>query len=179
MEKKLSSELKFNGKVVQVYEDVVEVKNHHAYRDVVRHPGGVGILLIIDDNVLLVKQYRYVVDQELLEIPAGKLEGKEDPYKAAMRELEEESGYTCDSLNTLATLFPSPGILDEKLIVYEAINPRIVDHPMPMDEDEEITTHWVSINEVMRMIRDGSMKDAKSVIAVQTYLLNQNQKISR
>ena len=97
-EKTLASELIYNGKIIDVYKDEVELSDgKKSIREVVRHNGGVVILALKnDDTILMVNQYRYPIAQISLELPAGKLEKGEDPFKAAQRELEEEIGFIDD-----------------------------------------------------------------------------------
>ncbi|MEG3038859.1 MAG: NUDIX hydrolase [Erysipelotrichaceae bacterium] len=171
METKIKSELKFNGRIIQVYQDEVEVNHKQALRDVVIHPGGSAILVVKDEQLLLVKQYRYVIGKALYEIPAGKLDAGELPIICAKRELEEETGYTCESLNEITKLYSSPGIFNEQITIFEAINIHKVDNPLAMDEDEDISLHWFSIDEIKKMIINNEINDAKTLCAIQYYLL--------
>ena len=96
MEKKVESQVIYNGKIITVYKDKVECPNKKiATREIVRHHGGVGILVVVDDCIVLVKQFRYAYNKDTLEIPAGKLEKGEEVSLAGKRELEEETGYSC------------------------------------------------------------------------------------
>ena len=96
-EQRLGGESKFHGKIIDVIHDTVLLENgKQALREVARHPGAVGILVLEGDQLVLVRQFRYPIGKELLEIPAGKLEKGEDPYPAALRELREETGIVAD-----------------------------------------------------------------------------------
>lgn len=174
MEKTRSSKLLYQGNIIKVYKDQVSVNEREAIREVVRHPGGVGILIVINQQVLLVKQYRYAVGEEVLEIPAGKREADEEWRLCAKREMEEETGYTCDKLVNFASFYTSPGIFDEILYLYEAINPYKVEHPLSMDEDEDIEVCWIPLTKIKDMLDRMEFKDAKTIIALQYALAKEN-----
>lgn len=167
MQKKLSSKCVYDGMIFHVTRDEVSIKNKPYLRDVVHHNGGVGVLVVLDGKILLVKQYRYAISQDTLEVPAGKLELHEDPYTSAMRELEEETGFTCDTLHQINGIYSTPGFCNEKIVLYWAEGLKKVEHPRAMDEDEEIETLWLSIDEALNYIEDGRICDAKTVISVQ------------
>ncbi len=167
MEKKQSSTLVFEGNIFKVTHDQVEINQTTYSRDVVHHHGGVGILAMQDEQILFVKQYRYAIQQTTIEIPAGKLEQNEDPYICGLRELEEESGYTTSKLETLCTMYSTPGFCNEKLYLYWTNQLKKVQNPLPMDEDENIEIQWISISEALSMIELGLIHDAKTIIAIQ------------
>lgn len=168
MQKKLSSESIYKGKIFEMTRDHVEIENGaHVTRDVIHHHGGVAVLAIQDTCILLVSQYRYAASCEMLEIPAGKLELNEDPYTCGLRELEEETGYTAEKLELYAAFYSTPGFCNEKLYVYEAINLEKVEHPLPMDEDECIEVMWIPVEEAYAKIQKQEIVDAKTIIAIQ------------
>lgn len=121
-EKTLDSQMMYDGRIIKVYKDNVELADgKKSFREVVRHSGGVVILAFKDeDTILLVKQYRYPIGEIVLELPAGKLEKGEDPFEAAKRELEEETGYCANKWTDLGYINTSPGFSDEKLYLYLA-----------------------------------------------------------
>ena len=134
-EKTLTSEYVFNGKVIDVKRDNILVSNgHKSIREVVEHSGGVVILAIRDNNILLVKQYRYPLKETAIELPAGKLEKDENPDFASKRELQEETGYIAKKWTKLGYIFTSPGFCDEKLHLYLAQELKYV--KQNPDEDE-------------------------------------------
>ena len=141
-EKTLDSELIFDGRVVKVYKDSIELPTgQKSFREVVKHSGGVVILAYKEDKILLVKQYRYPLKEVIYELPAGKLEPNEDPFEAAKRELEEETGYCANTWTSLGYVYTSPGYSDEKLYLYKAENLEFTHcHP----DDGEILDDLVS-----------------------------------
>lgn len=168
MQKKISSELAYEASIFTVTHDEIQAANGLRYpRDVVHHHGGVGVLALQDQNILLVKQYRYAIGQTTLEIPAGKLELGEDPYTCGLRELEEESGFTSPKLQTICAMYSTPGFCTEKIYIYWTDDLQKVEHPLPMDEDEDISTQWISITEAYQLIQNGTIQDAKTILAIQ------------
>lgn len=168
MEKKLSSSFIYQGKNIYITQDQVLCDNGNlSQRDCVRAKGGVGILIVKDHQVLLVKQYRYLVGKEILEIPAGTREPDEDTLITAMRELEEEAQLKAEDYHLIIEMYSTPGFCDESIFIYEACNPTKIDDPQAMDEDENIETYWIDLDECMKMIQNGQIKDAKTVLAIQ------------
>lgn len=169
-EKKIKSEAIYEGKVVKLYRDDVICPNGKvAKREVVRHNGGSAILCINNNKVLLIRQFRYAYDEVMYEIPAGKLELGEDPYSAALREFEEETGNKAEKLEYLGKIYPSCGYTDEIIYLYLAEN--YVETKTNFDEDEFIETVYLPIKEVKQMILDGIIKDSKTICAISYYLL--------
>lgn len=165
-EKQLSSECVYNGKIMTVCRDEVELSTgKKSFREVVHHSGGVVILALKDDcTVLMVKQFRYPLKQELLELPAGKLEKGEDPDLAAARELEEETGYRAQNWKSLGYIFTSAGYSTEKLYLYLASELEYVgEHP---DDGEILKTLEFNINDIYEMIKTGEINDAKTLCAI-------------
>jgi ADP-ribose pyrophosphatase len=121
-EKKLSGELKYTGVIVSVTLDKVELcDGHQTLREVVHHPGGVGVLpLDTDGSCYMVRQYRYPVGAPVLEIPAGKIDHHDDHLSTAVRELSEETGFTADEYIDLGCCYTWPGYTDEIIHVYLA-----------------------------------------------------------
>ena len=167
MQKKLSSKSVYEGAIFQMTRDEVEINGQVYPRDVIHHNGGVGVLAIKDGKILLVKQYRYAIQEETLEIPAGKIEKGEDPCTCGLRELEEESGYTTERLETLCSLYSTPGFCNEKIYLYWTKKLVPVENPKAMDEDEDIETVWIDVRRAQAMVNDGTIQDAKTIIAIQ------------
>ena len=165
-EKQLDSERLYDGKIVKLYRDRVELPNgKEAFREVVRHPGGVIILPIDNEgNVRMVRQFRYPYDRAILEIPAGKLEYGEEPFAAAQRELSEEIGATAEHWMDLGKLLPTPGFCDEVQHLYLARDLTFGEtHP---DEDEFLEQVKLPFAEAFAMAADGRLQDSKTVVAL-------------
>ncbi len=164
-EEKLGGDTVFRGKIISVAHDSVRLENGRvSTREVVRHPGAVAVIGRLGRRLILVRQYRYAVGRELLEIPAGKLEADEKPEAAALRELEEETGMACKgALAHLADYYGSPGILGEAIHVYFA---EVERHgPQNPDEDEFLSCCEIDIDELERLIAAGEINDGKTVFA--------------
>lgn len=165
-EKTLNSQMVYDGKIVKVYRDNVELADgHKSFREVVRHSGGVVIAAFRDENtILLVKQYRYPIAKTVLELPAGKLEKGEDPFEAAKRELEEETGYCANKWTDLGYINTSPGFSDEKLYLYLAHDLEFTQcHP---DDGEIIQAFEYKYEDVLEMIENGEISDAKTICGI-------------
>jgi len=137
----------------------------HAYQ-VVRHPGAAAIVPWTDDGrVLLVRQFRPTIGRPLLEIPAGTLDPAEDAETCARRELEEETGFTATEWRRLAAFWPSPGILDEKMWLFEArgLQPGTANP----DDDEELENVPVDPGDVAGLVAAGEIADAKTLVGLQ------------
>ena len=168
MQKKVSSKQTYEARIFTISKDIIEDDAGKQFeRDIVHHHGGVGVLARKGDQILFVHQYRPAVDAMMLEIPAGKLEKDEDPYTCGLRELEEESGFTCDNLSLICEFYSTPGFCNEKLYIYEASDLIPVEHPKAMDEDEEIELCWYDIDQALDMIKRKEIIDAKTIIAIQ------------
>jgi ADP-ribose pyrophosphatase len=134
-------------------------------REVVRHPGAVTILPMVDDqHVCLIKNYRLAVEQTLIELPAGTLEPGEDPLATARRELAEETGYQAARWEHLASFFLSPGILDERMHVYMATG--LTPGTPAREPNEEIENLVVPWREALAMVADGRIEDAKTIVSL-------------
>ncbi len=160
----------YKGKIVNLRCDDAELPNGApCKREIVEHPGGAAVLCVEDGKVVLVRQYRYAYGEELLEIPAGKLDPDEDPAVAARRELEEETGLVAD-LVPLTVLYPTPGYSNEKIYIYQAKNVRKgVRHP---DQDEFLDVIPMPIEEAIARIKSGAIRDAKTIAALLLYEQN-------
>jgi ADP-ribose pyrophosphatase len=121
-EKTIKTEKIFEGRIITVQVDEVELPNGKtSTRELVKHPGAVAVIAVTDEEkIVMVEQYRKPLEKEIVEIPAGKLEKGEDPAECAKRELEEETGYGCTNLELLTSFYTSPGFADELVHVYLA-----------------------------------------------------------
>ena len=164
-EKTLSSKIKYTGHIINVRVDNVILPNKGVFqREVVEHPGGVVIIPILDDKIILIKQWRHPVNCELIELPAGKLNKGEDPLEAAKRELEEETGYKANNLEFLGCIYTTPGFSDEKLYFYKAVD--LIPSKTNFDEGEIIEPFIISLDQAFTMIKEGKIIDAKTIIGV-------------
>ena len=165
-EKKISSRQVFDGVVVKLFVDEVELPNgNKSVREVVRHPGAVCVVPVTDEGeVIMVRQFRYAFGQTLLEIPAGKLEPGEDPLKAALRELEEETGTVAEKIEHIGELYTTVAILDEKIHMYLATGLSYKNaHP---DEDEFLEVEKIPLDTLINMVMSGEIKDSKTQVAL-------------
>lgn len=167
MEKEIQRTLIYDGKIMQVTREEVELENgEHAYREVVYHHGGVCILAVKDHQIILVKQFRYPNRIQTIEVPAGKLEKDEDPQDCAFRELEEETNNRARDMKFIMEVLPSPGYTSEWLYLYEAIDFEEVNDALAGDDDEFIDIIKMDIDEAYQKVLDGEIVDAKTVIAI-------------
>lgn len=169
----LNSQPIFSGKVIHVFLDQAQLPNGKtATREVVRHPGAVAILAITEEQkVILVEQYRYPCGEILLEIPAGKLDVQgEAPEQCAFRELAEETPYTAQQMNLLYTFYTAAGFCDERMYLYQAQGLR-PNSQSTADEDEFVRTVLLSKEETKLALRTGKIRDSKTIIALQHWLL--------
>ena len=168
VEKKLSSELVYDGRVIKVSKDQVKCPNgEQSIREIVHHRGGVGILFKVDDKFIFEKQYRYALGEEIIEMPAGKLEEGEIPLEAAKRELLEETGYRPLEMVHLGDSYPTPGYSSEVIHLYYC--PKAVKEERHLDKDEDIELIYLTLEEIEQMIAEGKIKDSKTVAAIFLY----------
>lgn len=165
-EKTIESEYLYRGKIINLRKDKIEQHDGKQFlREIVEHNGGVGIVAIDEEGkVILVTQYRKPFEEELIEIPAGKLEKNEVPSECAARELEEEAGFKPVKLKLMTVVYPSPGFLTEKLYIYFCN--KMEQGTVNFDEDEHLTSIHVQYDEAIEMINNGKIKDAKTIIGL-------------
>lgn len=176
-EKTTGSEKTYQGKVFYVTRDTAELEDgKEVQRDVVHHSGGVCVVPLTEKGtVLMVKQFRYPMQQVTLEIPAGKLEAGEDPADCGRRELREEAGRTCGKYTPLGKLFPTPAYDTEVIHMYlaqELSAPEAQD----LDDGEFLDVTELPLEQAVQMVMDGEIPDAKTQIALlRTYVLLQKE----
>lgn len=166
-EKRLSGELIYDGCVVHLWRDEIELPDGgRGVREIVRHVGAVAVLPLTDKGeVICVRQYRYPFAEVLLEIPAGKLDSPdEDIIEAARRELREETGAVGGELIPLGTLYPSVAIFDEKIHMFAAVGFDMGE--TDRDEDEFMEVEKIPLSTLVEMVMSGEIRDAKTQTAV-------------
>lgn len=168
----LSQTTAFQGRLLRLRVDEAQLPDGAtATREVVMHPGGVGIVALTEaEEVLLVRQFRYPYGEVVTEIPAGKREPGEEPLITGKRELAEETGFRADNWVSLGTLYPTPGYCDEVIYLYLATGLHPVEaHP---DADEFLEAERMPLEEAVALALAGGLPDAKTQTAIlKTWLL--------
>jgi ADP-ribose pyrophosphatase len=160
----------YSGKIVKLRIDEVELANGHVTkREVVEHAPAVAVIAVDDEgNIFVVRQFRYAVGKELLEIPAGIMEKGETPEETAKRELREEIGYDARRLEHVASFYSSPGFSDEIIHLFYAT--ELFPSRLDSDEDEIIEGVTLPPDECKRLIEEKEITDAKTLVALMWYL---------
>ena len=156
----------FDGKILSVRCDEVRTPSGHiATREVVEHKPAVGMLVVTNrKSVLLVKQYRYAVHEETLEVCAGLIEKGEDPVQAAEREMQEELHVKAGRLFRIGEFYASPGFCTELFTLFLAED--LTESALPQDEDENVSVCEIAFADIPIMIRDGKIRDSKTFAAL-------------
>lgn len=168
--KRIDRELKYEGSIVKVYMDEIELPDGKIAKwDFINHDGAAAVVPVTEDGkILMVKQYRNALDRYTLEIPAGKLDDKlEETKVCAARELEEETGYKAGKLELLITLRTWVAFTNEKIDVYVATD--LTPTKQHLDEDEFIDVKAYELEELKEMIFHGELQDAKSISSILAY----------
>lgn len=165
-EKTLNEEYAFKGKIINLRVDSVELPDGaKASREIVEHNGGICVLPIDDDmNTYVVKQWRAPYRDVVTEIPAGKRDGKEEPLEGGKRELKEEIGAVAREYINLGELYPSPGYCGEVIYMYMAKG--LTFEGQDLDEDEFLNVVKMPFEDLVKMVMNGEIKDAKTIAAV-------------
>ena len=173
-ETKLDREEIYHGKILHIQKDTVQLEDgSQALREVVRHPGGVCVLAVTDDDeILLVKQFRYPHETVTTEIPAGKLEYGEDPETCGKRELLEECGCTADTFTYLGKVFPTPAYCSEVIRMYLATGLHYTSQSL--DSDEFLDVEKMPFDKAVQMVLADNFPDAKTQAAILRYAVIRN-----
>lgn len=165
-EQTISTEIKYEGSIIKVRRDEVELCNGKtASRDIVEHPGGVCVVAQKDNGkIIMVKQFRKPFEEEIWEIPAGKLNYGEDHYSCGLRELEEETGYKAGKFIYLSGTYPTPGYCNEIIHIYYATD--LISGETHPDEDEFLDIAEFTEEEILDMIVSGKIKDTKTIAGI-------------
>ena len=165
-EQLLGTEPVFEGRIIRVRVDTVSLPDgRQTTREVVEHKPAVVIVPVdSDENVILVRQYRYPTGQALLEAPAGIIEDSESPDLSAQRELQEETGYISRNLRAMGGFWSSPGFCTEFIYAYLARD--LVPNSLDADDDEFIRVERLPLSRIPRLIRLGEIQDAKTIAAL-------------
>lgn len=169
--KRIKRELVAKGAIIDYYQDTMQIPNGNVAKwDLIDHKGAAAVVAVREDGkLLMVRQYRNALERETIEIPAGGREGRDEPTDiAAMRELEEETGYVCDKVELLTAIYTTVAFCNEKIDIYLARNlcTRGEQH---LDEDEFINVEAYSVEELKQMILEGKIQDAKTICGVLAY----------
>ncbi|HLQ95266.1 MAG TPA: NUDIX hydrolase [Pseudogracilibacillus sp.] len=158
----------FNGKMISLQEKEVILPNGNtANREIVKHPGAVAVLPITKEgDIIFVEQFRKAVEQVLLEIPAGKIELNEAKEKTAVRELEEEIGYTTEDLQYVTSFYTSPGFANEMIHLYYTKDLIKLNQRADLDEDEFLEIKKLSLQEAEKYMQDVPINDVKTMYAL-------------
>jgi ADP-ribose pyrophosphatase len=172
-ETKHTSKKVYECSFMSLYEDQVILKDQRiTERIYIKHPGGAAMLATTDeDKIILIKQFRYPLDEIIYEIPAGKMDIELESFKnCAIRELEEETGYHSNDVSFLYQIYPCVGYSDEKIEIYRAKHAYKVNNPLPQDMDENIESYLFTREETQKLLEKNMIKDGKTLIAIQYWL---------
>ena len=165
-EKTIKTKTAHKGTFLTLNSDKVLLPNGNtSIREWIKHPGAVCCVPILPNGkIVLIRQYRYAIKKEMIEIPAGKLDQNEIPEKCALRELEEEIGYRANKLTLLANIHPAVGFTDEKMWLYLAED--LVKTKQSLDADEFLSLFPTKLDEAVDMVWSGQITDVKTIIGI-------------
>ena len=166
----------YKGRIVTLNLETVTLPNGATVElEIIRHPGAAAIVPLKDERtVVLIRQYRHAAGGFIYEIPAGKLHPGEDPRACAARELEEEIGYRVSSLELLASIFTAPGFADEVIHIYQGTG--LTPGTQNLSPDEVLDVIELSLDRAIAMIHDGTIRDGKTIVGLQTAYLRQQRR---
>ena len=167
---RIKRELVYEGSIINFYKDTVQVPNGNVVKwDFIGHKGAAAVVPVTKEGrILMVRQYRNALDRYTIEIPAGGLNGAEEPTKvAALRELEEETGYRAEEAELLITIRTTVAFCNEKIDIYVAN--KLIPSKQHLDEDEFINVEAYEIGTLEEMIYNGTIQDSKTISAILAY----------
>lgn len=168
--KRLNRELVAKGSIIDYYRDTMQIPNGNVAKwDFIDHKGAAAVVAVREDGkLLMVRQYRNALERETVEIPAGGLNGREEPTRmAAMRELEEETGYTCESMELLNSIYTTVAFCNEKIDIYLARD--LKPGRQHLDENEFLNVEAYTLEELKQMIYECRIQDSKTICGILTY----------
>jgi ADP-ribose pyrophosphatase len=171
MEKWAEREEKYSGKIFSLLSGKVQLDNGELVtRDIIHHNGGVAIVPVAGESVVLINQFRISIEREILELPAGRLEENETPEACARRELEEEIGFKAGKMSLLASYYSSVGFTDEKMYVFLASQlHKVAERPEP---DERIKAIYIPVADLNGKLENNEFEDSKTIIGLRALLAN-------
>lgn len=170
MEKWIKQEEIHKGKIFSLWGGQVELDNGDvAVREYIRHSGGVGIVPVVDGNIILIRQFRISIERELIELPAGRLEPNETPMECADRELEEEIGYRANKLIPIASYFASVGNSNERMYLFLALDLEKTERRL--ESDERIREVVMSLETIKEKLEKQEFEDSKTIIGLREALV--------
>ena len=164
-EKTLSTEMLYKGAIINLRRDKVTVENGTSYREIIEHNGGAVLAAVTEDGkMIMVKQYRKPAERVMFEVPAGKIDPGEEAFSTAVRELNEETGYTATEVKKLTEFYPSVGYSEEVLHLYLCTG-LVAGETCP-DENEALDVLAVDVDELFGMVMRAEIRDAKTIVAI-------------
>lgn len=174
--KRLERTLVAKGAIIDYYQDTMQIPNGNVAKwDLIDHKGAAAVVAVRGDGrILMVRQYRNALERETLELPAGGLNGREEPtIQAAARELEEETGYVSSDLELLNSIYTTVAFCNEKIDIYLARD--LQPGTQHLDEDEYLNVEAWPLEELMQMIFEGKLQDSKTICGILTYAAKYGQ----
>lgn len=171
----VSRNLKYQGSILSVYDDVVKVNGHEAHWDMIKKCNASAIVPILPNGkILMVRQIRTAVDGSVLEIPAGKLDFKDEDYiLCAKRELEEETGYRSENIEFLCDIYTAAAFCSEVVRIFVAKD--LIKGTQHFDEDEEVLVEEWDVEELKQKIFSGELKDSKTIAGIMAYIVKEKK----